>query len=160
LPPRSETAPGQWRQLAERGEYVAAYAALQENPGSMKNTSADLMLAADVARWSRHSGEAAQLLERVSSQFSRDPLAPLAAFTRGRVLVENLGQPGAAASAFALSRRLAPAGSLAPDALIREIDARASVGEQNQVRTLASEYLSSYPQGRHRAKCEKLVTPD
>ena len=149
-----------WRQLAQRADYEAAYAVMQKHPEVIKNTSADLMLAADVARFSRHPGQAAHLLGRVASEFSGDPLAPLAAFTRGRVFVENLGQSASAASAFAHSRSLSPNGSLAADALIREIDARASVGQQKQVRALASEYLSSYPQGRHRTKCEKLVNPD
>lgn len=159
-PVANDTGVKDWRLLAEQADYVASYAALKDHLGSAKPTSADLMLAADVARFSRHPVQAAEFLSQVSAQFPGDPLAPLAAFTRGRVLIENLGQPAAAASAFALSRKLAPGGSLAADALVREIDARASVGQQKQVRALASEYLRSYPQGRHRAKCEKLVTKD
>lgn len=145
-----------WRALAREAEYEASYEALATQKGQL-GTAADLMLAADVARLSRHPGEAVELLSRVAREFPTDPRAPLAEFTRGRVLVENLGNPAAAALAFERARTLAPSGSLAEDALARQIEATRAVGQASRAQALARQYLRSYPQGRHRARCEKLI---
>lgn len=151
-----------WRELARDEDYEASYAALKKDRGrgTAPRSASDLMLAADVARLSLHPAEAVRLLSRVSAQFPSDPRAPLAEFTRGRVLMENLGNPAQAAQAFARARSLSPGGSLAQDALSREIDATLGASQTARAKSLARLYLSSYPEGRHRAKCEKLVRSD
>lgn len=149
-----------WRVLAKKADYVGAYAAMTRHPETLGKSSAELMLAADVARWSQHPVAAAGLLQRVVAEYPADPVAPLAAFTRGRVLWENLGQISAAADAFERARRLAPGGAIAADALAREIDARKAMGQKSEARQLARAYLRSYPQGSHRDQCEKLIGSD
>jgi transmembrane sensor len=72
----------------------------------------------------------------------------LAAFTLGRVLLEELGQPNEAAAAFARAEALAPRGALAQDAIAREVEAWSRAGEVSRARARAEEYLRRYPEGR------------
>jgi len=145
-----------WRKLAKRGDYPAAYKALVPVAKSVRDEPVDLMLAADVARLSRHPGEATRYLSRVSDGFPRDKRAPLAAFTLGRVLLEDLGQPGAAANAFRRSQQLAPKGPLAADALAREADAAQRAGQAERARQLAARYVELYPDGSQAQRLRKL----
>lgn len=133
---------------ASKGDYAAAYRVLSQAPNLLDNTVEDLMLAADAARLSGHPGEALPYLRRIVEKHDRDASAPLAAFTLGRILLSELRRPGEAADAFALTRRLAPGGSLAPDALAREIESANKAGASERARRLAEEYRDRYPTGR------------
>ena len=112
--PAAEAHP--WRDLAQRGEYAKAFAALRRTPNDVREEPADLLLAADVARLSSHPAQAVAPLRRVCERYSKDPRAPVAAFTLGRVLLDDLGRASEAASAFDLATRLWPSGPLASDA--------------------------------------------
>jgi transmembrane sensor len=79
----------------------------------------------------------------------------VAAFTLGRVLLTRLGRPREAAAAFAGARARAPAGSLAEDALAREVEAWARAGELQRARARARQYLRSYPSGRRASSVRK-----
>ncbi|MEM9195556.1 MAG: FecR family protein, partial [Myxococcota bacterium] len=113
------TANQPWESLARDGRYGDAFEALEEEGGTARLTGSaqELMLAADVARLSGHPRRAVEPLQRTLTHHASDPRAPLAAFTLGRVYLEELGQPREAAAAFARARRMAPRGSLAEDAL-------------------------------------------
>ena len=145
-----------WRKLAKRGAYVDAFKALGPASKSVRDEPSDLMLAADVARLSRHPGEATRFLSRVTDEFPRDKQAPLAAFTLGRVLLEDLGQPGRAADAFHRAQLLAPKGPLSSDALAREADAAQRAGQADRAKQLAQRYLEAYPDGPHAQRLRKL----
>jgi transmembrane sensor len=134
-----------WRSLVQSGDHDAAYAAL----GSVvvENDPWALMDAADAARLSGHPAEAIGYLDRVVRDHRQSPVAALAAFTVGRVQLERLGDPHAAAEAFVTARSLAPAGSLAQDALAREVEARSKAGDANTANARAREYLDKYPEG-------------
>jgi transmembrane sensor len=108
----------------------------------------DLLLAGDVARLSGHAGAAVAPLSRAVELHPEDPRAPLAAFTLGRVHLEDLGAPRDAALAFAGARTLEPDGPLAEDALAREVEAWSRAGETETARTRALTYIQRYPQGR------------
>ena len=139
-----------WRPLAERGQFAEAHAALKKaGPNAVRDETADLLLAADVARLGGYPAEALPYLERVVRSHARDPRAGLASFTLGRVLLDELGRPGEAADAFARAR--AAGGPLAEDALAREVEAASRAGDITKSRDLAREYQSLYPNGR-RAK--------
>ena len=76
--------------------------------------------------------------------------APLAAFTLGRLLLENLRQPADAARAFELARSLAGgSGALAEDALAREVEAWRAAGDANKATARAQRYQALYPNGTH-----------
>ena len=134
-----------WRALARQGKYDQAYDVVERYPRKVRDNPGDLLLAADVARASGHPSAAIQWLERVVQGHSGDSRAPLAAFTIGRVRLEQLGQAAAAADAFATARQLAPGGALAEDALAREVESRARAGQSKLTRQLAREYLHRYP---------------
>jgi transmembrane sensor len=147
---RPALAASSWRPLAERGQYDEARKALRRaGPGAVRDDTADLLLAADAARLSGHPAEAVPYLERVLRGKSHDPRAGLAAFTLGRVLLDELGRPREAIDAFALAR--ASGGPLAEDALAREVEAASRAGDVAQTRELALLYQKLYPNGR-RAK--------
>ena len=138
-----------WRSLAGSGAFEEAYEALEREgkSSSLHGDVSDLLLASDVARLSRHPVDAVEPLEEILRRDADDPRASLAAFTLGRVYLESLGRPHEAALAFARSRVLAPKGDLAPDALAREVEARATAGDTELARTLAMEYVRDYPAG-------------
>jgi transmembrane sensor len=82
------------------------------------------------------------------SRHAASPVAPLAAFTLGRVYIVQLGQPDQAAASFERASKLSPQGSLAQDALAREVEALSKGGNAQKANQRAQEYLRSYPNGR------------
>ncbi len=139
-----------WRPLARDGNYERAHQLLNVH-GGLGDRVEDLLLAADVYRITSHPDQAAKVLDQVVTRHRRDPRAALAAFTLGRVLLDDLGRPTAAARAFATARELAPAGALAEDALAREVEAWSKAGQQTRARQQAQRYIDSYPRG-HRTR--------
>jgi transmembrane sensor len=144
--PRSERA--RFVEHVNRGEYDEAFALLERAPDVVGNSVGELLLAADAARLSNHPAQASTYLERITREHPHDARTPLAAFTLGRILMSQLGRPGRAADAFALARRLAPAGPLAEDALAREAEAAELSGNRERARGLSEEYVRRYPAGR------------
>ncbi len=145
---REATGP-EWRSLARSGEYKSAYSALNEAPESVREVPEELMLAADVARLSGNPSRAIPYLKTVSERFARDPRAPLAAFTLGRVLLDSVGNPASAAAAFRRARTLSPRGPLALDAWAREVESLRRAGRSGESVELAEKYLEEHPNGRH-----------
>ncbi|HEX2679026.1 MAG TPA: FecR family protein [Polyangiales bacterium] len=136
-----------WRSLTQAGEYDEAYRSLSQGV-QVENDPAALMDAADAARLSGHPEMATTFLRRVLRDHGGSPVAPLAAFTLGRVLLERLGQPSEAAEAFARARALSPSGSLAQDALAREVEALSKAGNAHEAYLRARVYVQAYPNGR------------
>lgn len=148
---------GDWRALAQAGNYYDAYAALKRSgPAAVHEDPGDLMLAADVARLGGHGSDAVAFLKRVVDRHARDSRAPLAAFTLGRVLLDQLGQPVEAADAFAAARRLAPGGALAQDALAREVESWDRAGDSVRAHERAEEYLRLFPKGQRTNAVRRL----
>jgi transmembrane sensor len=149
---------GGWREEAQSGNYAKAYEELRaKGRDPVRDEAGDLMLAADVARLSAHPEEALRPLRSVCDRHATDRRAPVAAFTLGRVLEDDLGRPGEAATAFKRARVLWPEGPLAEDALAREADAWERAGRAEEARTAAGEYVGRYPQGRHVAPMRKIL---
>jgi transmembrane sensor len=138
-----------WKGLAESGDYPAALRQIRSVGGPASNP-AELLLAADVARLGGQPEQALPWLETVVRRYPSDSRAPLAAFTLGRTLLDQLGRPREAADAFATARRLAPRGALAEDALAREVESWSRSGETSRAQDRAAEYLRLYPEGRRR----------
>ncbi len=141
-----------WRALARRGAFAQARRALDRGDlGSRVNpTVEDRMLAADVYRGTGQHAHAAAQLKALLRDHARDAQAPLAAFTLGRILLDSLGQPAAAAHAFVRARALAPTGPLAEDALAREVESLAKAGQTQAAKKRAALYLRQYPTGHKR----------
>ncbi len=155
--PAPRAAPSSWRELAQSGDYEGAYQRLASQGGSaVRDEPGDLLLAADVARLGGHPANAVKYLQSVVSSHAGDARAPLAAFTLGRVLLDDLGRPRAAAQAFATCLRLAPNGALAQDALAREVEAWSHAGENALAHQRAEQYLKLFPQGRRAAAVRRF----
>jgi transmembrane sensor len=146
-----------WRVLAREGSYSQAVSRLiAEGPNAVRDTPDDLLLSADVARLGGHPERAVAPLQRVISGHPFDSRAPLAAFTLGRTLLEQLGQPRQAARAFATARQLDRAGALTQDALAREVEAWSRAGESDKAHDRALDYLKRYPSGRRASAVRRL----
>jgi transmembrane sensor len=126
-------------------------------PASSAVRTEDLMMAADAARLSNHPQQAVGYLQRITKEHPSDSRAPLAAFTLGRIYMSQLGQPAAAARAFAQVRQLAPAGALVEDALAREAEALEQAGQHEAAQKLVQAYLKQYPAGRRSERLRQLV---
>jgi transmembrane sensor len=90
----------------------------------------------------------------------QDPRAPLAAFTLGRLLLNELDRPREAAAAFHEAQVRAPRGQFAEDALAREVEAWKQAGESARSRAAAETYLERYPVGRHVRRVKALAGLD
>jgi transmembrane sensor len=127
-----------------------------EGAGAVQDEPGDLLLAADVARLGGHPETAVVPLSKVISAHSGDSRAPLAAFTLGRTLLDQLGRPREAAQAFATARRLDPRGALTQDALAREVESWSRAGEATLAHERAAEYVERYPKGRRLVAVKRL----
>ncbi len=146
-----------WRALAKEQNYSAAFARLNaEGPSAVRDTPDDLLLAADVARLGGRPDRAVAPLQRVIADHPFDPRAPLAAFTLGRTLLEQLGRPRDAAQAFATARRLDRGGALTQDALAREVESWSGAGDDERAHARALEYVKLYPHGRRISAVRRL----
>lgn len=144
LSPRPVSVPP-WRPLAEGGQYREAFESLRRaGRDAVRDDVGELLLAADAARLSDHPVDAVPYLQQVAHSHGHDPRVGLAYFTLGRVLLDELGRPAEAASAFENARR----GELAEDALAREVEACSRAGDTIRAGSLALEYERLYPRGR------------
>jgi transmembrane sensor len=116
-----------------------------------------LLAEVDAVRSQGKPARAVELLRQLLREYPDDPRAPLAAFTLGRVLFNELGRPREAAAAFRQVRQKSPAGQFAEDALAREVEAWERASEPDRARSLAAEYLERYPNGRHARRVKALV---
>jgi transmembrane sensor len=149
-------APAEWARLAERGDYRRSYQQLrQARPASIDDMQ-ELLLAADVARLSGHPADALPFLERAAREHASDSRAAVAAFTRGRILLNQLGRAAEAAASFADAGRLASDDALAQDALAREVEAWARAGDRASARARAEAYLRRFPGGNRAGVVKEL----
>jgi transmembrane sensor len=127
----------------------APVARVQSRPRPAADDPAGLLLAADIARRSRHPQVAVAPLRRLVERYPRDPRAPAAAFTLGWVLLTDLGRPREAAAAFAEAERIAQRGALAEDAAARVAESWQKAGDSRRAAEAARHYQQVYPTGRY-----------
>ena len=151
--PYAPAAPAQapeWQRLAEGGDFTNARRALDQLGGfdvaMARSSPAELMSLVDIARASGERGQAIRALRQVVSH-PESPEAPLAAWTLGNLLDQAGDQPGSA-QAFALYRRLSPAGDFAEDAAARQIDSALGEGNVELATQLVEDYARDFPHGR------------
>jgi transmembrane sensor len=158
-PAREPTA--SWRRAAAGGDYVTAWAALEHSgfEGIAKSTSRadELLLLADTARWTGHDAQAAQALEHLLSVAPADPNAPIAAFTLGRLELEKLNRPGAAAAHFEQAAASPALGPLAEDALARRVEALSAAGQPEAAQAAARAAVELFPEGAHAAELRRRL---
>jgi transmembrane sensor len=156
-PAAATTDRARFLELARAERFTDAYQVMSRSPSAVGEGAEELMLAADAARHSNHPEQALGYLRRVTKEHAGDSRAPLAAFTLGRLLLNQLARPAEAAEAFALVRRLRPSGGLVEDALARQAEALAAAGEPARASGLASEYTARYPRGKHLSTMKRLA---
>jgi transmembrane sensor len=156
---RAQRSRQSYRSEIARRDYRRAYAELARNPALAGDTVDDLLVAADVARLSDHPAEAVPYLQRILRDHARDARAPMAAFTLGRTL-SGLGRTREAMASFARVRNAWPQSPLAEDALVREAEAAAALGDLATAAGLAAQYDRSYPDGRRRAEVRRHARID
>jgi transmembrane sensor len=151
--------PARWQDHARQGEFNQAFELIRRERQPVGSTLEELLLAADAARLSGHPAEAVPFLEQVVSKYKHDARAMLAAFTLGRIQLDNLGEPARAAASFALVERTATRVSLVEDASVRRIEALHRAGDRAGAALLAAEYLRRYPDGSHGARVRRFLEP-
>jgi hypothetical protein len=150
-PEVQRVAPRDWRELAQSGGYEEAYSIIEARGASaVRDEVDDLLLAADAARLSGRGARALPYLERVVRDHASDGRAPMAAFTRGRVLL-SLSRPAQAGSSFEDAMRLGAQGSLYENSLARAVEAYGRAGQNARAGALAHRYVERYPNGRWRS---------
>lgn len=136
-----------WRHFAHRGEFETASKMITKKE-DVRDTVEDLLLAADAMRLSGKPKKGLFYLRKIVKNHSGDPRAVLAEFTRGRILLTQMGSPREAALSFRQVQNMTPKSSLAEDALAREVESWHRSGEQGTARDRAQLYTTRYPQGR------------
>lgn len=114
---------------------------------------------ADAARKKGEHAAAAAALQTVLDEHPRDSQAALAAYTLGRIQLSDLDRPRQAAKAFAKARALAPKGTMAEDALAKEIESWAAAGRETKAEAAAGLYLERYPKGRWKKLAQRYAAP-
>jgi transmembrane sensor len=115
------------------------------------------MADADAARAAGRPDEAARILQRAVREGGSDPRAALAAFSLGRLQLEVLDRPDAAAESFA---RVVAGGSpraLVEDAQARRVEALVRAGRRAEAAREARVYESRWPEGRRLAQVRALI---
>ncbi|HEX5656256.1 MAG TPA: FecR domain-containing protein [Polyangiales bacterium] len=145
-----------WRALARAGKHREAFGALAEQP---VEDLEGLLLAADAARLSGHPREAAEHLDQLVRKYPDSAPARLAAFTLGRLQLNELADPQRAARSFARAYALDPKGPLAEDALAREAEAYRRAGDRARAAEVAARYLALFPHGSRRPEMSTFLAP-
>ncbi len=143
--------PPEWQRRADAGDFSGALAALTRSGGweaALASASPEqLMTLVDVARASGERELAVRALRRLLDVFPGAPEAPVAAWTLGNLLDQG-GDNEGSADAYALYRRLSPAGDFAEDAAARQVDAALSQKDLESAASLLDQYAKDFPNGR------------
>ena len=133
-----------WRALVRGQKYAQAY---EHMPARAQLMSADdLMLAADVMRFTGRHDEAIKLFEIVAKSHAKTTRAGTAQFEIGRILERRRDMRGAARAFGRVGDHNAPRAT-AEDALVRQIRAWHYAGDHARARAQATRYLELYPDG-------------
>ena len=156
VPSRQEDAG--WRSAAQQKDWKGAWQSLGEagvdREAARADDISDLLALADVARLSGHPRQAVLPLQQVIAKHSGESQAAIAAFTLGKIQLDQLGEPAAAASAFETALALQLPGSLAEDTLARLVEAYARSHDPARARAAAERYRARYPTGHRIADVE------
>lgn len=152
-----------WRAMAAEGDYPAAYVALGAGGVGRESgaavDAATLFSLADVARLSGHPAEATAPLEKILAAHRGDPSASLAAFTLGKLQLDQLADPRAAAGHFDQAIALGAPATILEDATARRVQAYARAGDGAKARAAAAEYRARFPAGRYEAEVTQWSAP-
>jgi hypothetical protein len=151
---------GGWRQLAIDGDRPAAWQALSGGGFDRAEQSAsaeDLLLIADLARFSRAPDRATHALLELRKRFPGSAEASRAAFLLGRIAVDQLGLPLDGARWFETYLQEQPGGSFAEEALGRQLDCYSRAAANEAAERTARLYLALHPSGAYRNLAQRTL---
>ena len=144
-----------WREHAKTGNFNQAYAELgSSGVARLANQTKDvgeLFQLADVARLSGHASDAVGPLSAIVEKSADRSKAGIAAYTLGRLYLDQLSKPKKAAESFEKALALGIPGALQEAATANRIKALWLLND-DRVSALANEYLERYPKGRYRGQ--------
>lgn len=155
--PRASAEPSapRWQDVAAAQGNAAAFTLLGSEGVAREtkrlHSAAELLALADVARLSGHPAAAAAPLSRLLAEHASDPNAATAAFTLGKIQLETLAEPAAAARSFERALSLGVPRALREDTFARRVEAYAKAGDRERARTAREAYDAEFPNGRHRS---------
>lgn len=122
-------------------------------------TAAELLAAADAARYQGDFDGAIESLQAVRRRFAGTDAAASAAFELGRITFDARRDFARAGDWFDTYLRERPNGAFAREALGRALEARNRAGDTTQAEHLAVRYLAAYPDGPHAKLARKIAAP-
>lgn len=150
-----------WRSLAARGERKSAWL-LVESEGfdqvQTRSNAADLLLLANLARYSRAADRAAAALGALRERYPSSAEAADAAFLLGLVAADQQNSPSAAIHWFDTYLAQRPNGALAREAWGRVLDCQVRTGARADAQRTAQIYLERYPDGPFHALAERTLS--
>ena len=138
------------------GEPPATRPPVQASDVRHARTIGEALDAADRLRSAGDAAGAAAELERVLESARRDEAAGMAAFTLGRIYLEDLRAPDRAASAFEQMIAIGVPYGLLEDAHARRIEALVRAGRTDDATSALAEYDRLYPRGAHHTAVHAL----
>jgi transmembrane sensor len=161
--PSGANAPGHVRSAPAVSSGAAeptGVASIESPPESEPAVTVQAMLArADEARLAGRYRDAAAILERVVSENGAASQVNLAEFSLGRLYLDSLGDPGAAATHFSRALARGLPGALAEDAYARLVEAYAREGDPKAAREAAERYRARYGNGRRLPDVDRWSAP-
>ncbi|NUP08906.1 MAG: tetratricopeptide repeat protein [Polyangiaceae bacterium] len=154
------SASASWRSLADKGDNRAAWAAIEAEGVDVvmrRSNAAELVSLSDVARFAGRPAHASAALNELRKRFPKDPAAADAAFLLGRMAFDQRGAPSSAAVWFETYLREKPSGAFAREAMGRLLECYQKNGSNEAARTLAMQYVASYPKGPHAELARRIV---
>lgn len=128
-------------------------------PVDPQPTAAELLAAADAARYQGDFDQAIDSLQTVRRRFAGTDAAASAAFELGRITFDARRDFARAGDWFDTYLRERPNGPFAREALGRALEARHRAGDSTQAEHLAVRYLAAYPDGPHAKLARKISAP-
>lgn len=150
-----------WRSLAARGERKSAWSRVESegfDQVQARSNAADLILLANLARFSRAADRASAALRAVRERYPTSAEAADAAFLLGLVTADQQNSPRAAVPWFKTYLAERPSGSLAREAWGRVLDCQVRAGDHMEAQRTARIYLQRYPDGPFHALAERALS--
>ncbi len=143
-----------WKSLAKSGKYKEAMALVEQTgfaAEASKSSSSDLLILADIARFSGRPGQAKEALLLARQRGARG----LTTFLLGKIAADQLHSPGEAVNWFETYLQESAGGALAEQALGRIMEMRKR--DPGAAKLTAQRYLARYPSGAYAALARSLL---
>jgi TolA-binding protein len=158
---RSAVAADSWNGLVARGEYARVVELAERNGIEATLGTAnidDLGALADAARFRGNTSLAERVLVQIRTRFPSSTRAHAAAFLIGR-LADDAGNPATAVGWYERYLNETPNGSLAAEAMGRRLLSMRHLGDPENTKRAAQEYLNRFPSGPYAAMAHEIVGP-